>query len=91
MMIAIIFPTVLHTAGKPAQVTTLADVYKFIQHLFEITYRDDLKEKSHVNCLKKFLNFIDTGIDSAGQFLAGMRLIQSKQELFDLCDLHFIC
>jgi hypothetical protein len=62
MMIAIIFPTVLHTAGKPAQVTTLADVYEFIQHLFEIAYRDDLKEKSHVNCLKKFLNFIDTGI-----------------------------
>ncbi len=77
-------------AGRPVQVTTLADVYKYIQHLFAITYRDDLKEKSHVNCLKKFLNFIGTGIDPEGQFLAGMRLVQSKQELFDLCDRHLL-
>ncbi len=73
-------------AGRQVQVINLADVYKYIQRLFAITYRDDLKEKSHVNCLKKFLNFIGTGIDSEGQFLAGMRLVQSKQELFDLCD-----
>ena len=73
-------------AGKPVQITTLADVHRYIQHLFAVTYRDDLKEKSHVNCLKKFLNFIGTGIDSEGQFLAEMRLVQSKQELFDLCD-----
>nr|WP_258040698.1 tRNA-dihydrouridine synthase family protein [Pseudanabaena sp. BC1403] len=77
-------------AGNPVQVITLADVYKYIQHLFAITYRDDLKEKSHVNCLKKFLNFIGTGIDPEGQFLAGMRLVQSKQELFDLCDRHLL-
>ncbi|TYQ27458.1 tRNA-dihydrouridine synthase family protein [Pseudanabaena sp. UWO311] len=77
-------------AGNPVQVITLSDVYKYIQHLFAITYRDDLKEKSHVNCLKKFLNFIGTGIDPEGQFLAGMRLVQSKQELFDLCDRHLL-
>jgi len=77
-------------AGKPVQVTTLADVYRYIQHLFAITYRDDLREKSHVNCLKKFLNFIGTGIDPEGQFLVGMRLVQSKQELFDLCDRHLL-
>jgi tRNA-dihydrouridine synthase B len=73
-------------AGRQVQVITLADVYKYIQHLFAITYRDDLKEKSHVNSLKKFLNFIGTGIDREGKFLAGMRLVQSKKELFDLCD-----
>ena len=77
-------------AGKPVQVITLADVYKYIQHLFAVTYRDDLREKSHVNCLKKFLNFIGTGIDPEGQFLVGMRLVQSKQELFDLCDRHLL-
>jgi hypothetical protein len=65
-------------------------VYRYIQHLFAITYRDDLREKSHVNCLKKFLNFIGTGIDPEGQFLVGMRLVQSKQELFDLCDRHLL-
>ncbi|MCX5933244.1 MAG: tRNA-dihydrouridine synthase family protein [Pseudanabaena sp. LacPavin_0818_WC45_MAG_42_6] len=77
-------------AGKPVQVITLADVYQYIQHLFAVTYRDDLREKSHVNCLKKFLNFIGTGIDPEGQFLVGMRLVQSKQELFDLCDRHLL-
>ncbi len=77
-------------AGKPVQVITLADVYRYIQHLFAITYRDDLREKSHVNSLKKFLNFIGTSIDPEGKFLAGMRLLQSKRELFDLCDRHLL-
>ena len=77
-------------AGKPVKVVTLADVYGYIQHLYAITYQDDLREKSHVNSLKKFLNFIGTGIDAEGKFLAGMRLVQSKQELFDLCDRHLL-
>ena len=77
-------------AGKNVQVITLADVHKYIQHLFTITCQDALREKSHVNSLKKFLNFIGTGIDPEGKFLAGMRLVQSKQELFDLCDRHLL-
>nr|WP_254923592.1 tRNA-dihydrouridine synthase family protein [Pseudanabaena sp. SR411] len=77
-------------AGKTVQVITLADVHKYIQHLFTITCQDTLREKSHVNSLKKFLNFIGTGIDPEGKFLLGMRLVQSKQELFDLCDRHLL-
>ncbi len=77
-------------AGNPVTVITLADVHRYIQHLFAITYQDDLREKSHVNSLKKFLNFIGTGIDAEGKFLAGMRLVQSKQGLFDLCDRHLL-
>jgi len=77
-------------AGKPVTATTLADVYGYIQHLYGITYQDDLREKSHINSLKKFLNFIGTGIDREGYFLAGMRLVQSKQELFDLCDRYLL-
>lgn len=79
-----------HQAGKSVKVISLADVYQYIQHLYSITYKEELKEKSHINCLKKFLNFIGTGIDPEGKFLAGMRLVQSKQELFDLCDLHLL-
>ncbi|PZO45180.1 MAG: dihydrouridine synthase [Pseudanabaena frigida] len=77
-------------AGNPVQVITLADVHQYIQHLFAITCQDTLREKSHVNSLKKFLNFIGTSIDAEGKFLAGMRLVQSKQELFDLCDRHLL-
>jgi len=76
--------------GNPVKVTTLADVHQYIQHLFAITIQEELKEKSHVNSLKKFLNFIGTGIDPDGKFLAGMRLVQSKQELFDLCDRYLL-
>lgn len=77
-------------AGNPVAVTTLADVYRYIQHLYEITYQNDLREKSHINSLKKFLNFIGTGIDRDGKFLAEIRLVQSKQELCDLCDRHLL-
>lgn len=79
-----------HFAGKPVQVVNLADVHKYIQHLFAITCQDTLREKSHVNSLKKFLNFIGTSIDPDGKFLREMRLVQSKQELFDLCDHHLL-
>ncbi len=77
-------------AGKPVKVVTLGDVYRYIQHLYAITYQDDLREKSHINSLKKFLNFIGTGIDSEGKFLVGMRLVQSKDALFDLCDRYLL-
>ena len=76
--------------GRHVKVTTLADVYGYIQHLYAITYQDDLKEKSHINCLKKFLNFIGTSIDPEGKFLVEMRLVQSKQSLFDLCDRYLL-
>ncbi|TYQ24728.1 tRNA dihydrouridine synthase [Pseudanabaena sp. UWO310] len=77
-------------AGQPVRAITLSDVYHYIQHLHAITCQDTLREKSHINSLKKFLNFIGTGIDPEGQFLAGMRLVQSKQELFELCDRHLL-
>ena len=77
-------------AGNPVMVITLADMYKYIQHLYAITYQDDLREKAHINSLKKFLNFIGTGIDPTGNFLAEMRLVQSKDALFALCDRHLL-
>ncbi len=77
-------------AGKPIPVVTLADVYGYIQHLHGITERDSLRDKSHINSLKKFLNFIGTGIDPEGNFLREMRLVQSKQALFELCDRHLL-
>ena len=77
-------------AGKEISIVTLADVYGYIQHLHRITERDSLRDKSHINSLKKFLNFIGTGIDPEGNFLREMRLMQSKQELFDLCDRHLL-
>ena len=77
-------------AGKSVTVVTLADVHRYIQHLYAITYQDDLREKSHINSLKKFLNFIGTGIDPQGRFLAAMRVVQSKDTLFDLCDRYLL-
>ncbi|WP_072143570.1 tRNA-dihydrouridine synthase family protein [Pseudanabaena sp. 'Roaring Creek'] len=77
-------------AGQPVRAIALSDVYHYIQHLHAITCQDTLREKSHINSLKKFLNFIGTGIDPEGQFLAGMRLVQSKQELFELCDRYLL-
>jgi len=71
-----------HFAGKPVQIVNLADVHKYIQHLFAITCQDTLREKSHVNSLKKFLNFIGTSIDPDGKFLREMRLVQSKQTIY---------
>nr|WP_242016543.1 tRNA-dihydrouridine synthase family protein [Pseudanabaena cinerea] len=79
-----------HFAGNPVKEIALSDVYGYIHHLFTMTDHDDFREKSHVQSLKKFLNFIGTGVDPEGKFLAAMRLVQTKQELFDLCDRYLL-
>jgi hypothetical protein len=40
--------------------------------------------------MKKFLNFVGTGVDVDGQFLHDMRRASSKDELNIICDRHLI-
>lgn len=79
-----------HFAGQPVFQPTLADVRGYIEDLYLATTRGKRDELSHVNHMKKFLNFVGLGVDVDGQFLHDMRRMRSKDDLNRVCDHHLI-
>lgn len=79
-----------HFSGQPIFQPTLADVRGYIEDLFQATSHDKRDELSHVNHMKKFLNFVGLGVDVDGQFLHDMRRTRSKIDLDRVCDRHLI-
>jgi tRNA-dihydrouridine synthase B len=49
-----------------------------------------ITERSRVNSMKKYLNFIGESVDAAGAFLRDMRLTRTEVELFEICDRYLL-
>lgn len=64
---------------------TLADVYSYIQSLFDVLGKDGMTEEKHVGRLKKFLNFIGLSVDDKGGFLYQMRRARLRSEMDTVC------
>ncbi|WP_019499020.1 tRNA dihydrouridine synthase [Pseudanabaena sp. PCC 6802] len=79
-----------HLNGQPVAIVTLADVRDYIDRLYEMVKTQTDYERSRVNNMKKYLNFIGQGVDAAGAFLSEMRLTRSEAELFDVCDRYLL-
>ncbi|MDR1818453.1 MAG: tRNA-dihydrouridine synthase family protein [Puniceicoccales bacterium] len=62
---------------------TLADVRAYIGELAEVA-------GGSVGALKKFLNFVGTGVDAQGRFLAEMRRAPDLAQLLAVCDAHLV-
>lgn len=68
---------------------TLRDVRYYIERLWATTDKPNLPENSHLNRMKKFVNFVGQGVDPKGSFLKMMRRAQSPHDFFNICD-HFM-
>ena len=79
-----------HLAGGPVFQPLLADVREYICHLAHITSAPGLSTELHTSRMKKFLNFIGTGVDADGSFLRAVRRASTLAELFHLCDKHLL-
>ncbi len=66
--------------------TPLHQVYDYVRSLFDNLRKPWVTEKTHVNKMKKFLNFIGQGVDPEGQFIYKARRTQTESELFSICD-----
>ena len=64
---------------------TLADVYSYIQSLFDTLAKEGMTEEKHVARLKKFLNFIALSVDNQGGFLYHMRRVRLRSEMDTVC------
>jgi tRNA-dihydrouridine synthase len=79
-----------HFSGATIFQPTLADVRAYVEDLYFATTHHKRDELSHINHMKKFLNFVGLGVDRDGQFLHEMRRTRSKDELDRICDHHLI-
>ena len=76
--------------GQPISIITLAQVRDYIDKLNNAVAIPNIPERSRVNYLKKYLNFIGQGVDGEGKFLFEMRRAQTEVELFGTCDRYLL-
>ena len=68
----------------------MAQVYEYVDLLFESLKKPDLCEIRLVSRMKKFLNFVGLSICPKGEFLHYMRRVRTPHELFSVCDKYMI-
>jgi tRNA-dihydrouridine synthase len=70
--------------GEPLTVPTFSDMRGYIDKLWQNPV--PVPDRARVGYLKLFLNYVGQNIDADGSFLRQMRLAQTAQELFTVCD-----
>ncbi len=61
------------------------EVLRYILDLFEALDSPGFTETSHIQRVKKHLNYLGAGVDDDGTFLYGIRRMRTKAELFAIC------
>lgn len=77
-------------SGEEVMKPRLGDVYNYIFRLLEVTRWEGVTELTHVNRMKKFLNFVGQGVDAEGEFLHAMRRVGSYEDLIEVCRKYLI-
>ncbi|MFP6900871.1 MAG: tRNA-dihydrouridine synthase family protein, partial [Opitutales bacterium] len=77
-------------AGQPVHAPVLADLYGYLEQLYEAFDHPDLPEVKKVARMKKFLNFVGLGVDAEGRFLHEARRAKTRAELFGICSRHLL-
>jgi nifR3 family TIM-barrel protein len=76
--------------NQPLFEPKLKDVRSYIEDLWRTMDRPALPERSRLNRMKKFLNFVGQGVDEDGMFLYEMRRTTAIEDFFKVCDRHLI-
>lgn len=69
-------------------VPTGHDVMEYVQALYEAVETFGLSEISHVQNMKKYLNFIGIGVEPSGDFLHRIRRVTTRAGFFKTCEDH---
>jgi tRNA-dihydrouridine synthase B len=77
-------------SGQEISVVTLAQVRQYIDRIYQMSKVKVVPEKSRVNHLKMYLNYIGQSVDAEGMFLREMRKSQTELELFGICDRYLL-
>jgi len=74
-----------HLAGRTPQLPAGRDVLAFVGELYEAACSPDVPEKSQVQKMKKYMNFLGEGIEGADAFLHEIRRTATREEFFRVC------
>ena len=74
--------------GEAPGLPTGRDVRDYVRALYEATSGPGLSERSHVQRIKKYLNFLGLGVEPTGRFLEAMRRATEPRELERILDEH---
>ncbi len=77
-------------SGEPVFRPTLGDVREYVEKLIPGVCQPDMTPFRHAARIKKFLNFVGTGVDAEGAFLRDMRLAEDLDALRRVCDAHLV-
>lgn len=71
--------------GLPARQPAGFEVFEYIQTLYHAVRPPQCTERSQVQKMKKYLNFIALGAEPTGQFLHDIRRAETEREFFAVC------
>jgi tRNA-dihydrouridine synthase B len=71
--------------GEPVTYPSGRDVIEYITALWESQASFDAPEKTQVERMKKFMNYLGEGVGTDGQFLHQIRRAETKGDFFSIC------
>jgi tRNA-dihydrouridine synthase B len=74
--------------GEPVALPTGRDLLDYIRALYEAESTPGVRERSQIERLKKFMNFIGDGVEPTGRFLHDIRRVQTRTDFFRVCEDH---
>jgi len=77
-----------HLRSEPLRRPSGRELLDYIEALFDAVCSADVAEKSQVQKMKKYLNFIAIGAEPTGQFLHEIRRVTDRTEFFAVCKAH---
>ena len=72
--------------GELIRYPTGRQVLSYIRDLYETVRPPDIREATHVQKMKKYMNFIGLGIEPSGAFLHEVRRLTTERDFFALCE-----
>ncbi|MCU0771085.1 MAG: tRNA-dihydrouridine synthase family protein [Verrucomicrobia bacterium] len=76
----------LRRRGEPVLLPRGHDVLAYVRALCEETCDSNTRERSQVQHLKRFMNYLGLGVDPEGGFLHEIRRAQTRADFFAICE-----
>ena len=62
------------------------DVLSYVRALYDAVCSPDVSERSQVQKMKKYMNYLGLGVEPTGEFLHRIRRVETKADFFRVCD-----
>ena len=74
-----------HRRGEPVRLPTGREVLAYIEAIYDAVCAPDIREPSQVQKMKKYMNYIGSGIEPTGRFLHDIRRVTTRADFFRVC------